>query len=441
MHKNTLKPEDYEYINSLSQAILHKTPFHLKIILYIWVFVIAAFLTWANLAQIDELVRGEGEIVPSGENQLVQNLEGGIIESILVTEAQKVKKGQILVKIDNRKSQSTYTSSKLKSSELQAQIYRLEAESKAIDFLVSDEFMKKYSKLYHREKKLFQAHKNHINSQVMILNEQKFQIQSELKESLTRVLDLKRSLGFIQEEIDINIPMVEKGVKSKIDFLKLKREENEIRERYNVAKESIPRLQSSLKEIKAKKTETLNRFRSEAQEKLNELSAELLRINNKSHELQDQVYRTDVISPVNGHIQKLFIHTIGGVIKPGADIVEIVPSDATLWVEVNIKPSDIAFIYPSQKAMIKITAYDFAIFGALTGEVVSISADTIMDSKENRYYKVKIKTQMSQFDGNRKIILMPGMTVNADIITGKKSIMDYILKPILKTKQYMFSER
>ncbi len=132
---------------------------------------------------------------------------------------------------------------------------------------------------------------------------------------------------------------------------------------------------------------------------------------------------------------------MGGVIKPGDDIVEIVPSDATLWVEVNIKPSDIAFIYPSQEAMVKITAYDFAIFGSLQGRVVSISADTIKDSKGNRFYKVKIKTKMSNFSDSRKIVLMPGMTVNADIITGKKTIMDYILKPILKTKQYMFSER
>ena len=180
---------------------------------------------------------------------------------------------------------------------------------------------------------------------------------------------------------------------------------------------------------------------SEAQEKLNELSAELLRIDNKSDELHDQVERTVVVSPVNGHIQKLFVHTLGGVIKPGADIVEIVPSDAALWVEVNVKPSDIAFIYPSQKAMVKISAYDFAIFGALKGEVVSISADTIKDTKDNKFYKVKIKTDASQFSDSRKIVLMPGMTVNADIITGKKTVMDYILKPILKTKQYMFSER
>ncbi len=441
MDKKKFNSEDYEYVNSLSQAVLHKSPFNLRIMLYLWTFVIALFLLWANLAQIEELVRGEGEIVPSGENQLIQNLEGGIIDEILVSETQKILKGQILVKIDNRQSESTFKSSKLKAQELQAQMYRLKAEASNKTFKADKEFIKRHPELYKREKNLFYIKKDYISSQIKIISEQRFQTLSELKESKTRVKDLKRSLSLIREEIEINRPMVARGIKSKVDFLKLQREENDILERYNSAKEMIPRLKSSLKEINSKKDEIRKRLMSEAQAKLNELTAKLLQINTKSNALSDKVSRTVVRSPVNGYVQKLFVHTIGGVIQPGANIVEIVPSDATLWVEINVKPADRAFIYPSQKAMVKISAYDFAIFGALEGEVVSISADTIMDSKENSFYKVKIKTQMSQFSNSRKIVLMPGMTVNADIITGKKTIMDYILKPILKTKQYMFSER
>ena len=441
MGNGNLKDEDYEYINSLSQAILQKSPFKLRVVLYIWLFVIAAFLIWANLAPIDELVRGNGEIVPSGENQLVQNLEGGIIEEISVHEAQKVTKGQVLVKIDNRKSSASYESSLLKSQELQAQIFRLKAQATGSNFEIDKNFIKEYPKLYDREKKLFLINNSYIESQISILNEQEYQAKSELRESITRVGDLQRSLNLIREEIKINRPMVAKGIKSKIDFLKLQREENDIRERYHSAKEAVPRLQSSLQEIKVKKSEITKHAMSDAQEELNKLTSELLRTDATAGALRDQVTRTLVLSPVNGLIQKLFVHTVGGVIKPGENIVEIVPSDATLWVEVNVKPSDIAFIFPSQKAMVKITAYDFAIFGALKGEDVSVSDDTIKDSKDNKFYKVKIKTQMSQASENRKIILMPGMTVNADIITGKKTVMDYILKPILKTKQYMFSER
>lgn len=441
MHKHALKPEDHDYINSLSQAILQKSPYRLRIVLYIWIFVFATFLIWANVAKIDELVRGNGEIVPSGENQLVQNLEGGIVAEILVNEAQLVKKGDILLKIENRKSESTYAQSKLKAQELQAQIYRLKAEATNSELHIDESFTKKYPILSKREEKLYNINQEHLHSEISILDEQMYQIKSQLKESKTRVEDLERSLKFIKEEITINKPMVEKGVKSKIDFLKLQREQNDIIERYNSSKELIPRLNSSLRETQTKISETKKRYMSEAQEKLNTLSAELLQIKTKSDELQDQVQRTLVISPVNGHIQKLFVHTLGGVVKPGDDLVEVVPSDAALWVEVDVKPSDIAFIYLGQKAMVKITAYDFAIFGALEGEVVSISADTLTDAKDNRFYKVKIKTKISQFSNDRKIVLMPGMTVNADIITGKKTVMDYILKPILKTKQYMFSER
>jgi len=436
-----VKQENYEYINSLSQAVLQKTSYKMRIVLYIWIVVISVFFLWASFAPIDELVRGTGEIVPGGENQIVQNLEGGIVDEILVSEAQKVKKGQVLVKIDNRKSISTYTTSRLKSREIQAQIFRLKAESVNGELEVPSEFIAKYPKVYEREKKLHLSRKALIASELSVLKEQASQIQSEYSESLTRVKDLKKSHRLITEEIGIIEPLVKKGIRSKIDFLQLQREENDIKERLNSAKALLPKLRSSIKEIEVKKLEVSKRYMSEAQEKLNELSSELLRLENKSDELYDQVKRTTVLSPVNGQIQKLFIHTVGGVIKPGQDIVEIVPSDTALWVEVNVKPSDIAFIYPSQIAMVKITAYDFAVFGALKGKVASISADTITDSKDNKFYKVKIKTEVEHLSNQRKIILMPGMTVNADIVTGKKTVMEYILKPILRTKQYMFSEQ
>ncbi len=204
MRKDSLKAEDYEYIGSLSHAILQKSPFGFRVVLYLWTFIIVAFLLWANFAQIDELVRGDGEIVPSGENQIIQNLEGGIVEEIVVREAQEVKKGQILIKIDNTRSKSTYKSSRLKSQELQAQIFRLKAEATNSRFRVSKKFIRKYPKLYKREKKLYSINRSHISSQISILNEQKFQTNSQLKESIGRVRDLKRSLSLIQEEIKID---------------------------------------------------------------------------------------------------------------------------------------------------------------------------------------------------------------------------------------------
>jgi adhesin transport system membrane fusion protein len=246
----------------------------------------------------------------------------------------------------------------------------------------------------------------------------------------------------IKEEVEMTAPMVEKGVRPKIDFLKLKREANEIYESYHTLVLSIPRLKSVIKEAKSKRKEAVLLFRSEAKKQLNEVLSELKGLKASSTAFEDQVSRTFVRAPMDGIVQKLYIHTIGGIIKPGEDILEIVPSDQALLVEVKIKPSDIAFIYFTQKAIVKFSAYDFSIYGGLDGEVVFISADTIKDKKDNTFYTVRIKTNKNYIGSKSKPLkIIPGMTVSVDILTGKKSVLDYILKPIIKTKQYSLTER
>jgi adhesin transport system membrane fusion protein len=224
--------------------------------------------------------------------------------------------------------------------------------------------------------------------------------------------------------------------------LKLQREANEAKDRYDSIRLSIPRLESAIKEVQSTINETVFLFKSDAKLKLNEAVAEFRGYRANLTALEDQVTRTIVRSPMKGIVQKLYVHTVGGVIKPGEDIIEIVPSDQTLLVEVKVKPSDIAFIYYGQKAIVKFSAYDFSIYGGLDGEVVLISADTIKDQKDNVFYTVRIKTTKNFLGRESKPLkIIPGMTVNVDIITGQKSVLDYILKPILKTKQYTFSER
>jgi adhesin transport system membrane fusion protein len=281
-----------------------------------------------------------------------------------------------------------------------------------------------------------------LNSKITTLKEQLLQREQELSEAKTHKVHLKSSLEMINKEIRMTKPMVAKGVRSKVDFLKLQREGNEIEERYNAVDLSIPRLESAIKEVQSKIQESKFLFQSEAKSDLNEAVAELRGIRATSTALEDQVKRTLVRSPMKGIVQTLYVHTVGGVIQPGADIVEIVPSDQTLLVEVKIKPSDIAFIYYGQKAIAKFSAYDFSIYGGLEGKVVHISADTITDQNDNTFYTIRIKTDKNYIgDEAKPLKIIPGMTVNVDIITGKKSVMDYILKPILKTKQYTFTER
>ena len=437
-----LSQKDYEFMHSLSSAVLQGTSTKIRAVLYFWIVSIFMFIIWAYFAQIDEIARGDGDIVPSGENQMIQNLEGGIIDEILVKEGQTVEKGQLLVKIDNQKSKSSFSTNAIKAEALDAKIIRLRAEATGKAFKVTKEMQEQIPLLIKNERSLYNTNKQQLQSKLNALKEQLSQRRHERKEAQSSRDSMKKSLKMIDEEVKMTKPMVVKGVRSKIDFLKLQREANEVRDRYNAARLSIPRLISAIEEVKSTIKETSLLYMSDAKLKLNEAVSELKAYRANSTALQDQVSRTLVRSPMKGIVQRLFVHTIGGVIQPGADILEIVPTDSTLLVEVKIKPSDIAFIYFGQKAIVKFSAYDFAIYGGLDGEVVLISADTITDQKENVFYTVRIKTNKNYLERNgEKLKIIPGMTVSVDIITGRKSVLDYILKPILKTKQYTFTER
>jgi len=442
-YKNkSLSAHDYEFMHSLSAAVVQRTPSSIRIVLYFWIVAIAMFLAWANFAFIDEIARGDGEIIPSGENQMIQNLEGGIVEEILVKEGESVKKGQILLKINNEKSRSSFSSNEIKADAIEAKISRLKAESSGNTFELNKSLEERIPVFVANEKSLYAMHMKQLDSKLNALREQLIQRKQELSEAKTHEKHLQSSSQMIEQEVRMTKPMVARGVSSKRDFLKLQREANEIEDRYIATKKSIPRLESAIKEVESRINETTLIFRSEAKMQLNEAVAELRGLRANSTALEDQVSRTIVRAPMNGVVQKLFVHTVGGVIKPGADIIEIVPSDQTLLVEVKIKPSDIAFIYFEQKAIVKFSAYDFSIYGGLEGKVVHISADTIKDQKDNVFYTVRIKTTKNHIgDESKSLKIIPGMTVSVDIITGQKSVLDYILKPILKTKQYTFTER
>ena len=441
LEKN-LTDKDYEFMHSLSSAVLQSTSRKIRAVMYFWIVAIFMFISWAYFAEIDEIARGDGDIVPSGENQMVQNLEGGIIKEILVKEGQIVEKDQLLIKIDNLKSQSSFSTNAIKADALDAKIVRLTAESSGQKFKVSKKVEQRLPLFIDNERSLYNTNKQQLNSKLNALKAQLSQRDQELQEARSSMKSAKASMKMIQKEVTMTEPMVVRGVRSKIDFLKLKREANEVKDRYNSARLAIPRLKSAIKEVKSTINETTLIYRSDAKLKLNEAVSELRGYRANSTALKDQVTRTLVRSPMKGIVQKLFIHTVGGVIQPGADILEIVPTDSTLLVEIKVKPSDIAFIYFGQKAIVKFTAYDFAIYGGLDGEVVLISADTITDQKENVFYTVRIKTNENSLERNgKKLKIIPGMTVSADIITGRKSVLDYILKPILKTKQYTFTER
>ena len=434
--------KDYEFMNSLSSAILEQTPSKVSKVLKLWLITIFLFIAWASFASIDEITRGSGKAIPYGQNQVIQNLEGGIVDTILVHEGQVVKKGDVILKINNAKSQSTSQTNIMKYDELIAKQLRLDAEANGHKFKTihtNDNELKKQIAL---AKRLYDSNRIEIIAKDNSIVQQIEQRKQEYTEAQAKIRSLKKSLEYVTEEIAMTAPMVQEGVKSKVDFLKLKREANGIQNDIEAASLSLPRLKFAIEEYRNKRAESKQEFINKAKKELNEVSAEISRLKMQQIAFSDQVKRTMVTSPVDGIVQKLFVNTVGGVIKPGADLVEIVPTDKRLYLEIKIKPSDIAFIHPGAEAMVKISAYDYAIHGGLIGNVVNISPDTITDKKEKTFYLIYIETKKNYLGTEaHPLKIIPGMTANVDIVTGKKTVLQYILKPILKSKQYVFSER
>ena len=434
--------KDYEFMNSLSSAILERSPSHISRVLKIWIFTILALIIWASFASIDEITRGDGKVIPYGQNQVIQNLEGGIVESILITEGQSVKAGQVILKISNAKSTSTSRTNEMKYQELEAKRLRLYAEANSLEFQaekIDDPQLKEQIEL---ARKLYNSNKLEMAAQDNSFVQQIEQRKQEYKEAQARIRSLEKSLEFVTEEIYMTEPMVKEGIRSKVDFLKLKREANGIENDIEASSLSLPRLRSTIEEYRQKRVEARQLLINKAKRELNEVTAEISRLQTQQIAFSDQVSRTMVKSSVDGIVQKLFVHTVGGVVKPGADLVEIVPTNKKLFLEIKIKPSDIAFIHPGAEAKVKISAYDYAIHGGLVGKVVNISPDTITDKKENTFYLIHIVTDKNYLGSqDHPLNIIPGMTASVDIVTGQKTVMQYILKPILKSKQYVFSER
>lgn len=441
--KKSYTEHDLEFMSSLSEAILQKAPSSSRKILWVIAAAIFWIILWASIAEIDELTRGEGKIIPSQQLQVIQNLEGGIVSEILVKEGDRVQKGQVLLRIDDKNFASSYGESRLRYVELKAKSMRLEAESSGQPFEVSlesesDEMKKQI--VY--EKSLHKSNQEQLIQTFQILNEQIKQKESELTELESKVSQLQTSYNLVRKEVEIMEPLVKKGLVSEIEFLQLKRQTNNIQGELQTTRLAIPRVQSSINEVKSKRGEAELNFMNKSKKDLNEAVAEMSRLHEAQTSLEDRVQRTLVRAPVDGTVKQLLVNTVSGVVKPGMDILEIVPTEDTLLVEAKIKPSDVAFLRLGLDATVKFTAYDFSIYGGLKGKLVFVSADTITNDKGESYYLVHIKTDKNHLGTPEKPLeLMVGMTTTVDILTGKKTVLDYLLKPILKAKNNALRER
>ncbi|MEN9451143.1 MAG: hypothetical protein RLZZ369_202 [Pseudomonadota bacterium] len=406
------------------------------------VVVMVVLITWAALAPIDEVTKGDAKVIPSKQLQVIQSLDGGIVSEILVKEGQVVEAGQMLLKIDETRATSGVRESAAQTFALQTKLARLKALAEGQSFTppTPRPGNQEEQRVVDEERQLYDARRSEFHALVGISEQQLEQRQQELTEAQSKRDSATRSLELSQQELTKTRPLLATGAVSEVEILRLERDVSRARGDKEQATAQSARAQAAISEARRKIQETELSFRNEARKELSEVLGRLNALNEGAVALADKVDKAQVKSPVRGRVQRLLANTVGGVVQPGKDIVEIVPLDDALVLEARVQPKDIAFIHPGQAATVKFTAYDFGIYGGLDAEVENISPDTETDERgTNTYYVVRVRTKQTNFSDKMPII--PGMTAEVDILTGKKTVLSYLLKPILKAHAYALRER
>jgi len=404
-------------------------------------FILLALL-WANFATLEEVTRADGRVIPSSQIQTIQNFEGGILSEVLVKEGDQVAQGDSLLRIDDTRFNSSFQENQSTIDSLNFRALRLEAEISGTELKAPEGLSTDHSRLLSEELRLFESRQIELSSAISILKEQRQQhIQS--KEELERELvKLSQNAQLAEQELEITAPLVDRGAVSQVELLRLKMAVNEANGRLETARLKLPSAASMIQEAEEKIIERQQQFKSQAQEELTLVRAELSRLTFSNIALQDRVARTEVRSPVEGVVNRILVTTRGAVIQPGMDLIEIVPTNDTLLVNAKVRPVDIAFIRPGQKAMVKLTAYDYAIYGGLEATLEQIGADTIVDETGEHYFQIRVRTEKNHLGSEiAPLPIMTGMVASVDIITGEKTVMDYLLKPIKRATANALRER
>ena len=397
-----VQPSDLDFIADCKAAFLEEKMPYANVLLLTIVGIVSAFLLWAYHSKVSELTRGQGKVIPSESTQIVQSLEGGILFDLFVSESCFVEKGQVLAKLDDTAILSTYRESLIERDNLVAKIARLDAESQELGNVRFPKYLEESNAdLVTSETLLFQTRRDQINTN---------------QERLQKSLDLK------SRELSITKPLADSGVVSQVELLRLETMVND--------------LEGQLEREKSKYLNEVVSQNNEYKTKLNQIEQSILAF-------EDRVSRTDIKAPLSGIVNKIHVKTLGGVLQPGAPIMEIVPIEDSLLVEAKISPSDIAFVKLEQEATVKLTAYDYSIYGGLEGEVARISADTFINEEDGQsYYQILIQTgERSLKTTTERFEILPGMVAQVDIKTGKKSVLDYLSKPLMRAKMNAFTER
>lgn len=431
--------ESLDWADDADWARLQQEPLRARALLRLAVLFLLLLVLWAAYAELDEVTRGDGKVVPTSQVQVIQSVDGGIVEELPVREGQLVEAGQLLLRVDSTRFLSTMLESRASLLALQAKALRLQALTQGGSFIPPPELLRDAPDIVAQEMRLYRSRREEISAQVSISQNQLMQRQQELNEVRARKEQAERGLELMLKELNATKPMVATGAVSEVEVLRLDREVARLRGDREQADAQISRVQAAIQEATRRIEEVQLTARNQMSAELSETMSKLSSMSEGGRALADKVKHADIRSPVRGTVKRLLVNTVGGVVQPGKEVVEIVPSDDALILEAQVSPRDIAFLHPGQEAMVKFTAYDFSIYGGLVAEVVNISADSVVDEKGNANYLVRVRTRKASLGPNLPII--PGMVAQVDILTGKKTVLAYLLKPVLRAKANALSER
>lgn len=400
------------------------------------------FILWASFAELDEVVRSQGRVVPSKQIQIIQNLEGGIVQEILVKQGDVVKAGDILVKLDSTQFNADFNRNEEEYSMLRSRLVRLTAESQFEDLIFDEEFENKNPNLVRNEQNLHMARIAEFNASLNSLKARLKQIEQEKIEADVSLISAQSGERTATAEVDMLKPLVEQGIEPRLELIRADQRLTEASGDHQIALLNVGKAQKSVEEVNLQIDAAREKFRAETLRELNDAQNEANKLLDALPALSDKVNRTDVIASTDGTINRVLVTTIGGIITPGMPIVELVPMDDTLLIESEIQPSDIAFLRPGQPARVKLTAYDYSRYGSLEARVENISADAVLNEQDQRVYIARIRTLKNTLTSNGEDLpIIPGMVADVDILNGKKTIMSYLMNPVLKLKDNAFRER
>ena len=420
-------------------AILQQEPLRARVLLRTISIAVALGIMWSAVSRIDEVTRGDGKVIPSRQLQVLQSLDGGVVSEILVKEGDVVEADQILLRIDQTRFESSVRENRAQYTALVAKAARLKALMENSAFSVPADVVKDDPKTVVDERRLYESRRTELETTTSIARQQLAQRQQELVETRAKYEQAAKAYDISSRELAVTKPLITSGAVSEVELLRLERDVARFRGERDMASAQISRIQAAISEANHKLDEVGIAFRNESGKELAETTAKLNALAETGVGLSDKMTRSVLRAPVRGTVKRLLINTVGGVVQPGKDVVEIVPLEDNLLLEARVLPRDIAFLRPGQKAVVKFTAYDFSIYGGLEGKLEHIGADSVIDEKGNAYYVVRVRTNQPSLGKNLPII--PGMVAEVDIVTGEKSVLSYLLKPVLRAKARALSER